>query len=269
MICIACDTDKEELAKSHVISNFVRKWLTGELGHDGRKQYKFKWVGRNDLPRQDLPKPYLMCEKCDTLLGSIVERGAPSLLMPNDVDNFGEWEKLPIKPMPLHGVFDDPLWLGVYEYPECQQSIIDKFAISTAWRALHSLSKEGRELSIGFLTSERGENINKLVIGHLFRNQSLNVAPRAALYYLGPESVTFISNNDDEFPFAWAEIGENEEFLGVAVMFAYWVILWPLFDHDPIYYFDRLEKLEKICFMNWAAKIKSELKAQTEASKPT
>lgn len=261
MICIACDTDIDELAKSHVISNFVRKRMTGELGSNGSKQYKFKWVGRSDLPRQDLPKPYLMCKECDNLLGSIVERGAPPLLMPNDVENFGEWEKLPIKLAPLHGIFDDPLWLGVYDYPERQQTIINKFAISTAWRALHSMSKESRELSKGFLTSERGGNINKLVIGHLFKEQLLYGAPRATLYYLGPESVTFISNNDDEFPFAWAELGESEEFLGVAVMFAYWVILWPLFDYDPIYYFDKLEKLEKICFMDWAAKIKSELRA--------
>lgn len=260
MICIACHTDKEELAKSHVISNFVRKRLTGELGSNGRKQYKFKWVGPSDLLTQDLPKPYLMCKDCDNLLGSMVERGAPPLLMPNDVENFGEWEKLTIKPTPLHRIFDDPLWLGVYQYPECQQTIIDKFAISTAWRALHSMSKEGRQLSRKFLTSERGDNINNLIIGHLFRNQSLHVAPRAALYYLGPKSASFISNNDDELPFAWAELGEKEELLGVAVMFAYWVILWPLFDYDQAYYFDKLEKVEKICFMDWAAKIKSELK---------
>ncbi|RDX38959.1 hypothetical protein DZA52_01605 [Vibrio campbellii] len=60
-------------------------------------------------------------------------------------------------------------------------------------------------------------------------------------------------------PFAWAELGDENEFLGVGVILGYWVILWPLFEVSPIDYFDKLNKLEKLCFINWVGKVKSDL----------
>lgn len=105
-----------------------------------------------------------MCKDCDSLLGSLIERETPSLLMPNDAENIEEWKKLPIEYTDLHWIFDTSFWLGVYYYPECQQTIIKKFVLSIAWRALHSMSKDGCKLSSDFLSTERGQKIDNLVI---------------------------------------------------------------------------------------------------------
>ncbi|RDX38960.1 hypothetical protein DZA52_01610 [Vibrio campbellii] len=151
MICIACEKEFEKLAKSHVISNFFRKRMTGFYDDKGSKKFKFTWVGRRDLPKQDLPKSNLMCATCDGDLGSLVERDIPKLLMPADLERWDEWNKLPIESRAIDEVFDTPLWVGVYIYPQEHQSLLDRFAMSTAWRALHDMSSEGRALSTPFL----------------------------------------------------------------------------------------------------------------------
>ena len=96
MICIACEKEFEKLAKSHVISNFFRKRMTGFYDDKGSKKFKFTWVGHRDLPKQDLPKPNLIFATCDSDLGSLVERDIPKLLMLADLERWDEWNKLPI-----------------------------------------------------------------------------------------------------------------------------------------------------------------------------
>jgi hypothetical protein len=44
MICIACGIESEKLAKSHIVPNFVRKRLTGQLDNEGNKKFKYKWI---------------------------------------------------------------------------------------------------------------------------------------------------------------------------------------------------------------------------------
>ncbi|WPO48684.1 hypothetical protein [Pseudomonas sp. S1Bt23] len=259
MICIACGSNEETLAKSHVISNFVRKRLTGETGADGSRKFTFKWVDRNDLPKQDLPKPYLMCKKCDNTLGATVERDTAALLMPDNVDHFDAWRQLPILRHQICGVFDDPLNLGVYDYPLSQQFLIEKFALSTAWRALHALAKDGKSLSKAFLASARGRDINQSVIRNLFDDVSLENTFGASLYYWSPYTVQFITDKDDEMPFAWTELGDQNEILGVAVIFAYWAVVWPLFEYEPMQYFDKLDRLHKACFLDWIAQVRMQL----------
>lgn len=259
MICIACGSDEAILAKSHVISNFVRKRLTGERGANGSRKFSFKWIGRSDLPNQDLPKPYLMCKKCDNILGATVERNTAQLLMPDNVDLFHEWRNLPILECQIHGVFDEPLPLGIYDYPLSQQFLVEKFALSTAWRALHALAKEDEKLSKDFLSSARGRRVNQSVISHLFDDAILEEAFYAALYYWPPKTVQFITGKDDEMPFAWVELGDQNEFLGVAVMFAYWVIVWPLFECEEHQRSEKLNRLNKICFLNWVASVRMQL----------
>jgi len=43
-----------------------------------------------------------------------------------------------------------------------------------------------------------------------------------------------------EMPFAWVELGDQNEFLGVAVMFACWMIVWPLFECELPRYSEKL-----------------------------
>ncbi|MCU1739865.1 MULTISPECIES: hypothetical protein [unclassified Pseudomonas] len=266
MICIACGTEKEALANSHMIPNFIRKRRTGEVRADGSKKYSFKWIDRKDLPKQDLPKPNLMCEKCDNDLGARVENGIAALLMPNCVDVHEEWEKLPIFPHEINDVFDEPLTLGVYDYPLNELWKLEKFALSVAWRALHDLSENGEACSSAFLGSARGSNINKTVVRHLFHNDelpnpyyTLQTTYDASIYYWSPNTVALITNKVDEMPFAWTEVTEDDEFLGVAVMFAYWVIVWPLFEHDSSQYYAKLKRLNKLCFWDWWGHVHKQL----------
>jgi len=266
MICIACGTEKETLAKSHVVPNFIRKRLTGEVRENGSKKFSFNWVDRKDLPKQDLPKPNLMCEKCDNDLGARVENGIAPLLMPSRVDVQEEWDKLEIFPHKINDVFDEPLTLGVYNHPLRDQWRLEKFALSVAWRALHDLSKNGELFSSEFLGSARGSDINKTVVSHLFYNDvlpdpyyTLGSTCNASIYYWSPSTVAFITNKDDEMPFAWAELAEGGEFLGVAVIFAYWVIVWPLFEYEDSQYSAKLKRLNKACFLDWIGQVNNQL----------
>jgi hypothetical protein len=257
--CIACNKNKVKLVQSHIISNFFRKRLTGEVDPAGKKKYKFSWVNQRDYPRQDLPKPKLMCEKCDSKLGSIIESHVPKLIMPQNINDIKGWRNLPIKFEALYELFKDPFWLGVYKYSEPERTILERFSLSVAWRALHSMAKDEKKLSLSFLKSNRGQKLNKAAKSYIFDNEiKSNVYP-ASLYYLGKNSAKFLSGKDDEMPFAWAELGEPNEILGIGVILGYWVILWPLFEFSAENYFDKLTKLERICFIHWAAQVKSDL----------
>lgn len=255
MICIACGKEQPDLVNSHVVPNFIRKRLTGEKKSDGSRSFSFRWVGRKDLSKQDLPKPRLMCKGCDNNLGAEVEDGIAELLMPDNVDSLEAWNDLPIFPHEIHGVFDTPLTLGVYDHPLNKQFMIEKFALSVAWRALHALAKDGEQHCGALLSSERGLSIDKSVRQHLFGGASLQNAYAPFIYYWPPRTVNFITNNSGDMPFAWAELGDEGEFLGVGVMFAYWVIVWPLFERDSSQYSAKLDRLNKLCFMDWFAHV--------------
>ncbi|ARB27619.1 hypothetical protein B5P22_10150 [Pseudomonas tolaasii] len=207
-----------------------------------------------------------MCEKCDNDLGARVENKIAALLMPNSVDVYEEWKKLPIIPHDIHGIFDGPLTLGIYDYPINELWRLEKFALSIAWRALHDISKSGETFSKAFLGSSRGMNINNTVVRHIFYNDelpnpyhTLQTTYDAFIYYWSPRTIESITNKVDEMPFAWTEIAEDGEFLGVAVMFAYWVIVWPLFEHDGKQYPAKLKRLNKLCFWDWWGHVHKQL----------
>jgi len=250
MQCIACGMDNIQLAKSHVIPNFIRKKLTGEETSCGNKKFQFNWVERPELPKQDLPKPFLMCKKCDNNFGAVIEREASKLLMPEDTDNWDDWEKLPIFPKELYLIFDTPLKVGVYDYSlEREQEFLNKFAMLTAWRALHFMAREKTPLSVKFLELGRGVQMDLAVRDYLISTESApHSLPAAELYFLGPKTAAMTTGRDDEMPFAWAELGD-EELLGIGVTFAFWVILWPVF--EPINDHKKLTRLEELCFKNW------------------
>ena len=259
MFCIACQKKREKLAKSHVIPNFIRKRIAGELDKQGHKRYKFNWIDRQDLPKQDLPKPNLMCQECDSKLGDLIENKMASLIMPPNVDDLEQWKSMPIEPFSLDEVFDSQFFVGKYRYPLAESELLRKFATSVAWRALHSMKLEDRKLSTQFLNSQRGKNIDGSVRRYVFENEDMTEILPAQLYYLGHNFANFLTDKDDEMPFGWAELGESEEILGVGVILGYWIILWPVFESKPIEYFDKLVRLEQICFINWVAEFRSQL----------
>lgn len=260
--CISCQKmfTELEMAHSHIIPNFVRKRLTGELTSNGNKKYRFKWVNRRDLPLQDLPKPRLMCQSCDHKLGHLVEEKAVSLLLPHDVDDPKSWDILPIKNTSIDHINSESIAVRKYRYPNAETETLSKLSLSIAWRALHSMARENMMLSNRFINSERGKLIDKRVREYIFNNEMLSDVLPPYLYYLGPNFSIYLSNKNNEMPFAWAELGENDCVLGVGVVFGYWLVLWPLFDSPNYEYFDHLERLEKICFAIWFKNIKSDLK---------
>ncbi|WP_416140472.1 hypothetical protein ACM26W_08890 [Halomonas sp. HK25] len=259
MICIACGEEKEKLAKSHIVPNFVRKRLTGEPDNKGNKKFKFKWGGREDLPKQDLPKPYLMCKKCDNDLGAKVERDIAPFIMPDKVDDMASWDKLDIDTLDNVRVSGAPFHVGKYVCSNNEKSMLNKFSISVAWRALHAMAKDERPLSKKFLDSERGVKVNNAAINHIFNDEPPYDLYGATLYYLRPSPVPFITNQIDEYPFAWVELGGNQSDLGIGVIFGCWVIIWPLGNGGMSEYFDHLDRLEKECFESWLFQVRSEL----------
>lgn len=259
MTCIACNSTQEKLVESHVISKFIRNRLTSYLDSKGEKRYRFTWVNREGLPTQDLPKPYLMCKSCDNKLGSDVEEKVPVLLIPNHINKFTEWEKLPIEAKAIDGVFPTTLWLGEYRYQESESNILNRFSISIAWRALHEMSKTGGLCSRRFLESERGQKLNNLARNFIFRNSSRGILPLAFLYYMGPNTPKLITGSDIDIPFAWTELGSSNEFLGVSVIMGHWIILWPLFELHIDTYFEKMVLLEKACFIEWVGFLKSKI----------
>jgi hypothetical protein len=261
MICIACGLENEKLAKSHIVPNFVRKRLTGELDNEGNKRFKFKWVGRQDLPKQDLPKPYLMCKKCDNDLGAKVERDIAPFIMPDQVDDIASWDRLNIYIDTLDKVkvSGSSFHVGKYVCSNSEQLMLDKFSMSVAWRALHAMAKDGQPLSKKFLETVRGEKVNNTAINHIFNDKPPYDLYGASFYYIRPHSVLFITNEIDEYPFAWAELGTNQSDLGIAVIFGCWVIIWPLGGGGMAEYFDHLDSLEIECFESWLFQVKSDL----------
>lgn len=260
MICIGCDRDVKKLERSHVIPNFFRKRMTGiEHKGGGGKSFAFSWFG--SLPTKDLPKPPLLCKGCESYLGSNIERDIAQYLMPNNLSDWSEWEKLPIHVSLLIDSPNFKMHVGTYRYPATISECLDKFSISVAWRALHSMSQEGHPLSRSFLDTVRGEDLNEQVKKFIFHKGGERPNRAARLFYLGPQAAKTLSGSETQMPFAWTEIGDHEGIHGVAVLIGFWLIIWPLFEfsEDEFDYLDKLIGLEEnVCGM-WFGKVISEL----------
>lgn len=130
--CISCHKlfTEKKMAQSHIIPNFVRKRLTGEVTSNGNKNYIFKWVNRKDLPSQDLPKPRLMCQSCDNKLGNLVEAKAVSLLLPHDVDDPKSWDNLPIKKTSIDHISSESIAVWKYMYTGAETETFESPLIS-------------------------------------------------------------------------------------------------------------------------------------------
>jgi hypothetical protein len=157
--CICCDSTAP-LANSHIISNFVRKRLTGISDGKSQTKYEFRLLGHERVRiSQDLPKPKLLCATCDSEFGSTIERPASQVILPQgDVSDPHAWASLQIRAheMPFK-IADLPFKVGSYQPKNFEDDCaLEKFAVLTAWRALLAMSRSGEEEAREFLESDDG-----------------------------------------------------------------------------------------------------------------
>lgn len=271
MKCIACHNETK-LIKSHVISNFVRKKLTGEVINKNTA-YRFNWLNRPDLPQQDLPKPLLMCAECDSAFGESIERDAATVLIPetkNGDENYWKvWELLNIHSEKMEDVLNDSFYLGVYKYPDQTLSLLREFATLTAWRALHAIARDDEQSkSREFIESQNGVEFDNLVIKYLTsskesKEEAAKQVSTASLYYWGPNNAILLTSKNDELPFAFAELSDCDGvLLGIGVVFAFWIVLWPVFADADTDSPQKMTKLHQQCFERWFAQMYGQFRVQ-------
>ena len=255
MECICCITGTP-IVDSHIISNFIRKAITGIETPNGKK-FQFSYVGRRDLPKQDLPKPKLLCEYCDNNFGSTIEKPAASVLIPGgNLASISVWNELPLHYVNILEIEGRPLTAAQYKIEsDLKECAVFKFQVLTAWRALHAMNANGDRDAVEFLASDEGKRLQKTTTRFLTKSDHKNYLHfpyYSQLYLFGPRSAACISGADDEVPFAWTFIRSGEQ-IGVAVILGYWVILWSLLsDDDPR---SNFRELLFPTFVDWHAQV--------------
>ena len=259
MKCICCEREGS-IVDSHIISNFIRKAITGIDTPNGKK-FQFRYVGRQDLPKQDLPKPKLLCENCDSKFGSLIERPAASVLIPTgDLTSISVWNQLPLDYVNILEIGGQPLTAAQYRVEnDVKECALFKFKVLTAWRALHAMNANGDRDAVDYLASDEGQRLQESTIHFLNKADHTNFLHfpyYSQLYLFGPRSAATISGADDEVPFAWTIVRSGEQ-VGIAVILGYWVILWSLLsDYDPR---SNFRELLIPTFVDWHAKVNRSL----------
>lgn len=266
MNCIYCEEDKP-LVESHVISNFIRMKLTGIVGQNSTKKFRFRMLGHKIYLTQDLPKPQLLCKECDNGFGTHIERMASRVMLPNgDISSPQAWNTLPLNmrslPFEIAGL---PLIVGSYQLRDFEDDCaLQKFAVLTAWRALHAMARDGNEEVREFLESDGGRRVNSTTIQFLKQANSNDyfIYPYLpTLHFLGPTSAANISGVDDEVPFAWAFLKSDKQNC-MAVMLGYWVIIWPLLPDDDSG--RNFHELLELTYIDWHAFVVQQFRMNQE-----
>lgn len=268
MTCIYCGSTVAKMANSHVISNFIRKRLTGMVGPKGSKTYQFRWFERPDMPEQDLPKPQLLCVEHDNRFGQVVESPAAIVLMPNPA-NFLTSATVPLGwhtvALPLA---DEIKSITVAEYRpsnKVDDDAILRFPVLTAWRALHALKSDGHPDVIAFLSTAEGKELNEKTVKFLdpeAKNVDIGYEYIAPIYLTGPQHACFLTGSDEDMPFAYAYL-ENDGQSCVAVLLGYWIIIWPLLpDGHPKRNF---QAIRQMVFLHWHHHLREQYSQLREA----
>jgi len=256
MKCIRCQQEKE-LSNSHVISKFIRMSLTGIIDEKNRKTFRFRFNGNSKID-QDLPKPKLMCGVCDNGYCSRIEDSAKRVLIPEgDLGIADTWTIRPLRTRTIDlGAAGSSVCVSEFHPKDAfEDRSINKFTVLTAWRALHSLEREGHPFARNFLQTDAGKELDTRTIAFLdsdFPGDDLLFENNARLHFLGPVGATQITGENDEMPFAWNFI-ECEKQSCVSVLMGYWTIIWPLrMLDDP----DRdFRQLEKVTYLDWVSAV--------------
>lgn len=260
MNCICCGSPNN-IVDSHVISKFIRMAITGVKTSNGKK-FDFQWCGRRGLPRQDLPKPKLLCSTCDNRFGQTIEGPASKILLPNgDMGSQNVWESLPYSKttMPFQIAGKD-FKVGEYQIDrDDHDCALRKFSVLTAWRALHAMGVSGDIDAVNFLASVNGKKVQDETVSFLNKVGSetyLHFPYHALLYFLGPNHAATITGKKDEVPFAWTFLQSDNQ-SGIAVILGFWVIVWPLLpDGDPR---RNAHELLRLTFVDWHAHVMQQL----------
>jgi hypothetical protein len=233
--------------------------LTGISDAKSKIKFEFRLLGSERVQiAQDLPKPKLLCTTCDSDFGSAIERPASQVILPQgDLSAPQSWSRLPIRilEMPFK-VADLPFKVGSYQPKHHEENCaLEKFAVLTAWRALHAMSRGGEEKAQEFLASDDGRNLNASTIHFLKSDTSHDhfaYPYLATMHFLGPASAVNVTGQVDEMPFAWTLLQSKEQ-SGVAVVLGYWVIVWPLLaDGDSRRNF---RELLTLTYIDWHASL--------------
>lgn len=268
MICIYCREPGRDMANSHVISKFFRNRLTGIVDQEGKKRYSFQWIGRPDLPKQDLPKPNLLCIEHDNKFGDVIEGLASSLIIP---DKSYFLEKT-VAPPNWRGAELDlstgglrPISVAYYASPDhVEDDAVSRFAVLTAWRALHALRLDNVEAVIAFLASEEGMRVNDETIAFLdvTKKEADLLYPYGAQFYLvGPRFARDITGSDEDMPFSYQYL-ERDGQRCIVVLMGFWIIIWPLMHQDD----PKLDiyQIRQMVFIDWFMKLSDDYRAQSK-----
>ena len=268
MICIYCREPGRDMADSHVISKFFRNRLTGIVDQKGQKRYSFQWIDRPDLPKQDLPKPNLLCIEHDNKFGDVIEGLASSLIIPSK-SYFLEKNVAPpnwrMAELDLSIGESSPISVAYYASPnDVEDDTVNKFAILTAWRALHALRLDNVIAVTAFLSSSEGMRVNDETIAFLDvtkKDADLLYPYGAQFYLMGPCFARDITGSDEDMPFAYQYL-ERDGQRCIVVLMGFWVIIWPLLHQDD----PKLDFLQvrQMVFIDWFLKLSDDYRAQSK-----
>lgn len=208
--------------KSHVVPRSIRKCLYGEPRRGGTA-FAFEYAGRKDLPRQDFPKPALMCIECDNGFGGTVEKNIPRLLLPSDVGSWEQWVRLGLEPASLGGYrfFD---YSGSSHFDQ-----IERFAALTAWRAMHAMARDGSAVIGELVASAAGMSLDEAMLAYIEGKPPLPdvVLSKPSLFWLSRKQIAEVTGEDDRLPISWAALGAPGN-VALAVLFGCWLVTWRL-----------------------------------------
>ncbi|MDQ0083352.1 hypothetical protein J2W35_003716 [Variovorax boronicumulans] len=223
-MCVKCKFKPADM-KSHVVPKSIRNRLFGEHRSKGTR-FAFEYAGRKDLPKQDFPKPELMCASCDNGLGGMLEKDIPKLLMPKDLGSWEQWVRLGLKPASL----------GVYHLFDYRGSAaftqIERVAALTAWRAMHAMARDGSAILDGLLTSPAGMDLDRAMIAYIENGTPLGgvALSKPSLWWLSAQQIIDVTGEDDRLPISWGALGTlgTPGDVTLAVLFGFWLVTWNL-----------------------------------------
>lgn len=255
MTCIYCGKSNVTMAKSHVISNFIRKRITGIEDANGIKKFHFRWIDRPDLPHQDLPKPYLLCKKHDTEFGIVIEGPASQALIPEN-NNFATSIEVPRRWVVRDVSFNlgERVAFSIAEHKAENFESDDamrRFAVLTAWRALHDMKLDGNSDVVEFLASPEGKILDKETVKFLnleTTEADFSYQYFAEIYLVGPVYAAQTTASVDDLPFAYAYLNQDSQSC-IAVLLGLWVIIWPLIPDSHKNY--NLQNLRQLVLVDW------------------